>query len=123
MMHTSLSLHCIDVQCLDRHVSGITCPSSGSATWTLNWWLVGAVVDVGDQPTSTAAHNSHQFCVRVMRPEDGQVMPETCRYNERQIQCSESEVCIRLVVLIRNYICVSYMVCQEKFQYNAVPPF
>jgi hypothetical protein len=45
-----------------------------------------AVVDVGwsrdvgrNQPTSTTAHNSHQFCVRVVSPEDGQVMPETCR--------------------------------------------
>jgi hypothetical protein len=32
-----------------------------------------------DQPTFTTAHNSHQTCVRVVPPEDGQVMPETCR--------------------------------------------
>jgi hypothetical protein len=32
-----------------------------------------------DQPTPTTAHNSHQICVRVVPPEDGQVMPETCR--------------------------------------------
>jgi hypothetical protein len=31
------------------------------------------------QPTSTTAHNNHQTCVRVVSPEDGQVMPETCR--------------------------------------------
>jgi hypothetical protein len=33
----------------------------------------------GDQPPSTTAHNSHQICVRVMPPENGQVMHETCR--------------------------------------------
>jgi hypothetical protein len=32
-----------------------------------------------DQPTSTNAHNSHQSCIRVVSPDDGQVMPETCR--------------------------------------------
>jgi hypothetical protein len=32
-----------------------------------------------DQPTSTTAHTSHQIGVRVLPPEDGQVMPETCR--------------------------------------------
>jgi hypothetical protein len=37
-----------------------------------------------DQPTSTTAHNSHQFCVRVVSPEDEQVMPETCRDIEHQ---------------------------------------
>jgi hypothetical protein len=25
------------------------------------------------------AHNCHQFCVRVVPPEDVQAMPETCR--------------------------------------------
>jgi hypothetical protein len=39
---------------------------------------------IGDQPTSTTAHNSHQFCVRVVPPEDGQVMPETYRDIEHQ---------------------------------------
>jgi hypothetical protein len=37
-----------------------------------------------DQPTSTTAHNSHQFCVRLVPPVDGQVMPETCRDIEHQ---------------------------------------
>jgi hypothetical protein len=52
------------------------------------------------QPTSTTAHNSHQICVRVVSPEDGQVMPETCRDFEPQQSVSESEVCIKLVVFI-----------------------
>jgi hypothetical protein len=29
--------------------------------------------------TSTSAHNSHQSCIRVVSPNDGQVMPETYR--------------------------------------------
>jgi hypothetical protein len=37
-----------------------------------------------DQPTSTTARNSHQLCVRVVPPEDGQVMSETCRNIEHQ---------------------------------------
>jgi hypothetical protein len=57
--------------------------------------ILCAVVDVGwsrdvgrqlnslptarDQPTSTRAHNNHHTCVRVVSPEDGQVMRETCR--------------------------------------------
>jgi hypothetical protein len=28
---------------------------------------------------TTTAHNSHQICVRVVPPEDGQVLPETSR--------------------------------------------
>jgi hypothetical protein len=32
-----------------------------------------------DQPTSTTANNNYQTCVRAVSPEDGQVMPETCR--------------------------------------------
>jgi hypothetical protein len=46
-----------------------------------------AVVDVSwsqDQPTSTTAHNSHQSCIRVVSPDDGQLMPKTCRDFERQ---------------------------------------
>jgi hypothetical protein len=35
-----------------------------------------------DQHTSTTAYNNHQICVRVVLPEDGQVMSETCRYLE-----------------------------------------
>jgi hypothetical protein len=44
------------------------------------------------QPTSTTAHNSHQICVRVVPPEDVQVMPETFRDFEPQWSVSESEV-------------------------------
>jgi hypothetical protein len=33
----------------------------------------------GNQTTSIVAHNSHQTCVRVVSPEDGQVISETCR--------------------------------------------
>jgi hypothetical protein len=32
-----------------------------------------------EQPTSTTAHNTHHNCVCVVHPEDGQVMPKTCR--------------------------------------------
>jgi hypothetical protein len=35
-------------------------------------------------PTTTTAHNSHQFFVHVEPPEVGQVMPETCRDIEHQ---------------------------------------
>jgi hypothetical protein len=61
-MHTSLSLT-LHWFLVSRHVSGITCPSSGGTTRTHNWWILCAVVDVGwawDQHTSTTAHNSHQ---------------------------------------------------------------
>jgi hypothetical protein len=36
------------------------------------------------QPTSTTAHNNHQKCVRVVPPDEGQVIPETCREFEPQ---------------------------------------
>jgi hypothetical protein len=39
-------------------------------------------------------HTSHQFCIRVVLPKDGQVIPETCRDIEHQSSVSESEVCI-----------------------------
>jgi hypothetical protein len=32
-----------------------------------------------EQSTSITARYTHQNCVRVVPPEDGQVMPETCR--------------------------------------------
>jgi hypothetical protein len=32
-----------------------------------------------EQSTSTTARYAHPNCVRVVPPEDGQVMPETCR--------------------------------------------
>jgi hypothetical protein len=56
-----------------------------------------------DQTTPTTAHNIHQFCVRVVLPEDEQVMPETCRDIDHQRRVCESDVCIKLVVLLRKY--------------------
>jgi hypothetical protein len=44
-MHCSLSLTFYWCS-MSRHVSGITCPSSGGTTRTLNGWLLFAVVDV-----------------------------------------------------------------------------
>jgi hypothetical protein len=79
-MHTSLSLHFIDVQCLD---------------------MFRALVDVSwCQDMRRTAHNIHHFYVRVVPPEDGQIMPETYRDIEHQLSVSESEVCIKLVVFI-----------------------
>jgi hypothetical protein len=43
-----------------------------------------------DQPTSTTAHNIHQTCIRVVSPEDGQVMPDTFRDFEPKQSVSES---------------------------------
>jgi hypothetical protein len=37
-----------------------------------------------EQPASTTAHNTHQNCVCIVTPEDGQVMPETCRGFEHE---------------------------------------
>jgi hypothetical protein len=45
----------------------------------LGMWEDCSLFTYRDQPTSTTAHNSHQTCIRVVPPEDGQVMPETCR--------------------------------------------
>jgi hypothetical protein len=42
-----------------------------------------AVVDVG-WSQDVARLNSHQIYVRVVPPEDGQVMPETCTDHEPQ---------------------------------------
>jgi hypothetical protein len=72
-MHTSLSIHFIDVQCLDMFRALLVHPQEalhGSRT--------------GVQLTSTTAHNRHQVCVRVVPPEDEQVMPEICRDTEHQ---------------------------------------
>jgi hypothetical protein len=80
------------------------------------WLLLCAVIDVGwsqdlgslpkpwDQPTSTTAHNSHQNCIRVVIPDDGQVMRETCRGFERQYSDSVREVCVKFVCILRNYV-------------------
>jgi hypothetical protein len=53
-----------------------------------------------DQLTSTTAHNSHQSCIRVVSPDDGQIMHETCRDFEPQWSDSESEVFIKLVMCV-----------------------
>jgi hypothetical protein len=45
----------------------------------LEIWVGLGVWEGWVQPTTTTAHNSHQTCVPVVSPEDGQVMPETCR--------------------------------------------
>jgi hypothetical protein len=45
LIHTSLSLS-LYWSSMSRHVSGITCPSSGGNARTQNWWMC-AVVDVG----------------------------------------------------------------------------
>jgi hypothetical protein len=42
----------------------------------------------------------HECSIRVASPDDGQVMPETCRDFEPQQNDSKSEVCIKLVVFI-----------------------
>jgi hypothetical protein len=46
LIHTSLSLTLYWCS-MSRHVSGITCPSSGDNTRTKNWWVLCAFVDVG----------------------------------------------------------------------------
>jgi hypothetical protein len=45
----------------------------------LRVWEACSLPTASHQTTSTTAHNSHQICVCVVPPEDGQVMPETCR--------------------------------------------
>jgi hypothetical protein len=76
---------------MSRHVSGITFPSSEGTTRTQNRWLLCAAVDAGwsvfpypETNPHLQPHTSHQICVRVVPPEDGQVMPETCRDTEHQ---------------------------------------
>jgi hypothetical protein len=66
------------------------------------------------------AHNIHQFCVRVVPAEDGQVMPEECRDIEHQQSVSENEVCIKLVVLLHNYVTMMHGKQHFKFSY---PPY
>jgi hypothetical protein len=41
--------------------------------------VLGSLPTSRHQATSTTAHNNHQTCVRVLSPEDGQVILETCR--------------------------------------------
>jgi hypothetical protein len=61
---------------------------------------VGWSQDVGRLFPHLQPHTSHQSCICVVPPEDGQVMFKTCRDFEPQYSVSESEVCIKLVVLI-----------------------
>jgi hypothetical protein len=94
MIHASLSLHFIDVQCLDMFRAILAHPQE--AIHGQNWWLLCAIVDVGWyqdmednfhtlRPTHTYNCTQYSpFCVRVLPPEDGQVMPETCRHIEHQ---------------------------------------
>jgi hypothetical protein len=42
-----------------RHISGITCPSSGGTTQTQGWWLLCAVVDVGWSQDVGRRQSSH----------------------------------------------------------------
>jgi hypothetical protein len=80
----------------------------------LRIWKDSSLPISWDQTTSTTELNSHHCCVRVVPPEDGQVMPETYRDTEHQWSVSESEVCIKLVVLLRNY--VTMMHCQQNIK-------
>jgi hypothetical protein len=82
----SLHLHFIKVQSLDMFRALLA--HLPVALPERRFCDLCAVADVGwsrdvgtlrDQPTSTTAHNSHQTCVRVVSPEDGQVMHKTCR--------------------------------------------
>jgi hypothetical protein len=55
------------------------------STLDVGWsQYMGSLPISWDQPTSTTAHNSHQFVVRVVPTEDGQVMSEICRDIEHQ---------------------------------------
>jgi hypothetical protein len=74
---------------MSRRVSGKTARKTASSLSTSR-----------DQPTSTTAHNIYLICDRVVPPEDGKVIPETCRDIEPQTSVSKSEVCIKLVVFI-----------------------
>jgi hypothetical protein len=47
-----------------------------------------------EQPTSITAHNTHQNCVCVVPPEDGQVMPETCRGFKTRIKVKVTLKCV-----------------------------
>jgi hypothetical protein len=55
-----------------------------------------------EQSTSITARYTHQNCVRVVTPEDGQVMPETCEalsFNKVKVNVK----CIKLVRVIKLY--------------------
>jgi hypothetical protein len=77
-MHTSLS-HFIDVSACFRHYPIFRRLYTKAELATI------VCSCTRDQPTSTTVHNSYQFCVCVVPPEDGQVMPETCRDTEHYV--------------------------------------
>jgi hypothetical protein len=49
---------------------------------------------VHKEPTSITAHNTHQNCVCVLPPDDGQVMPETCRGFKTRIKVKVKVKCV-----------------------------
>jgi hypothetical protein len=76
----------IKINC--NYVINTTNLMNTSVSLTLYWcsisqYVLGIPVS-WDQHTSTTAHNSRQFCVLVVPPEDVQVMPERCRCTEQQ---------------------------------------
>jgi hypothetical protein len=86
-MQTSLSLHFIDVQCLDmfrallaHHQEALYGRRFGGHCVLLWVWNL----PYPETSPHVTAHNSHQFCIRVVPPENEQVMPETCRDTEHQ---------------------------------------
>jgi hypothetical protein len=79
-MHTSLSLHFIDVQSLDMFRALLAHLQETLHERRFGDYCVQLQMWVGLR----IAHNSNQFCVRLVPPEDGQVMPETCREIEHQ---------------------------------------
>jgi hypothetical protein len=102
-IHPSVSLSLIEVQNLDMFRTLLA--HHQEALHECRFDDLCAVVKVGwsqdfhhpDTNPHLQLHTSHQSCIRVASPNDGQVMPETCRD-------SESEVCIKLVYLLRNYV-------------------
>jgi hypothetical protein len=90
---------------MSRHVSGITCPTAFSDSLTSNQCNLTEhtiYIQYDRNLLSISAHNNHQFCVRVVPPEGGQVMPETCRDIEHQssvvkVKCASSWLCYYVI--------------------------
>jgi hypothetical protein len=59
---------------------------------------------------STTAHNSHQFCVRVVPPEDGQVMPKHVeKLNINKVKVKVKVKCVSgWLCLLRNYVTMTH---------------
>jgi hypothetical protein len=57
-----------------------------------------------------------------MPPEDGQIMPKTCRDIEHQKSVSESEVCIKVVVLLHNQLThyLDTIILRLSVHYNTI---